>query len=201
MNLKRILLIGNPIQDIEPLFDLLRRNPSIKIFLNDQYNVLQLPTTDPSQPTLSTTDLPQPTLSTTDPPQPPPLEPVYHEVIFSEFMFESDGGAGSLPQWIEVHNSGLSNVNLRGWKLSWKRLQPSLLEVTTTFKKDFIIPSQQSRLIVSTLGRHLGGGNFSDDFCLSAGPSSSCRGAWARRYSKSESSNYPWRFLSQTAKF
>ena len=76
------------------------------------------------------------------------------KVIFSEFMFESDGGAGSLPQWIEVHNSSLSNVNLRGWKLSWKRLQPSLLEVTTTFKEDFIIPSYQSRLIVSTLGRH-----------------------------------------------
>ena len=78
-------------------------------------------------------------------------------------MFESEGGAGSLPQWIEVHNSGLSKVNLRGWKLSWKRLQPSLLEVTTTFKEDFIIPSQQSRLIVSTLGKHTKGSNLSDD--------------------------------------
>ena len=85
------------------------------------------------------------------------------KVIFSEFMFESEGGTGSLPQWIEVHNSSLSNVNLRGWKLSWKRLQPSLLELTTTFKEDFIIPSYQSRLIVSTLGRHSRGINLSDD--------------------------------------
>ena len=49
------------------------------------------------------------------------------------------------------------------WKLQWKRLQPSLLEVTTTFKEDFIIPVQQSRLIVTSLGRHSRGAKFSDD--------------------------------------
>ena len=68
-------------------------------------------------------------------------------------MFEAGGGA-DLPQWIEVYNGSSSKVNLRGWKLSWKRLQPSLLEVTTTFREDFIIPPQQSRLIVTALGRY-----------------------------------------------
>ena len=84
-------------------------------------------------------------------------------VIFSEFMFESVGGEGSLPQWIEVYNNSTSSINLRDWKLQWKRLQPSLLEVTTTFKEDFIIPVQQSRLIVTSLGRHSRGAKFSDD--------------------------------------
>ena len=78
-------------------------------------------------------------------------------------MFESEGGDDSLPQWIEVYNDSKLNVNLRGWKLQWNRLQPSLLEVTTTFKEDFIIPVQQSRLIVTSLGRHSGGGKLLDD--------------------------------------
>ena len=81
-----------------------------------------------------------------------------HRVVFSEFMFESEGGENSLPQWIEVYNNSSSETNLRGWKLQWKRLQPSLLEVATVFKEDFIIPAQQSRLIVTALGRHSGGG-------------------------------------------
>ena len=88
-----------------------------------------------------------------------------HKVVLSEFMFESEGGENSLPQWIEVYNNSSSEINFRGWKLGWKRLQPSLLEVTTTFKQDFIIPAQQSRVIVTALGRHSmgGGGNLSND--------------------------------------
>ena len=86
-----------------------------------------------------------------------------HTVVFSEFMFESAGGENGLPQWIEVYNNSAKEINLRGWKLHWKRLQPSLLEVTTTFKEDFIIPVQQSRLIVTSLGRHSGGGKLLDD--------------------------------------
>ena len=78
------------------------------------------------------------------------------KVIFSEFMFESEGGAGSLPQWIEVYNSSNSEVNLRGWKLQWKSLQPTPVEVTTTFDADFRIPTQQARLIVTALGRYSG---------------------------------------------
>ena len=80
-----------------------------------------------------------------------------HRVVLSEFMFESEGGENSLPQWIELYNNSSSETNLRGWKLVWKRLKPSLLEVTTTFKQDFTIPAQQSRVIVTALGRHSGG--------------------------------------------
>ena len=94
--------------------------------------------------------------------QTPPEEATY-KVVFSEFMFESEGGEDSLPQWIEVYNNTNSEINLKGWKLQWKLPQLSLLEVTTPFKEDFRIPAQQSRLIVSSLGRHSGGGKLSDD--------------------------------------
>ena len=77
-------------------------------------------------------------------------------------MFESASGENSGQQWIEVSNNTDREINLRGWKLRWKRLQPSLLEVTTTFKHDFIIPSQRSRLLVTALGRHSMGGDLSD---------------------------------------
>ena len=90
-------------------------------------------------------------------------EQTTHKVIFSEFMFESVGGEGSLPQWIEVYNNSIKEINLRGWKLHWKRLYPLPFEVTTTFKEDFIIPVQQSRLIVTSLGRHSRGGKLLDD--------------------------------------
>ena len=90
-------------------------------------------------------------------------------VFFSEFMFESEGEETSLPQWIEVYNSSSFTVNLQGWRLQLKRLQPSLLEVTTTFKEDFFIPPQQSKLIVTTLGRRSGSINLSDDFVYPLG--------------------------------
>jgi hypothetical protein len=85
------------------------------------------------------------------------------EIVLSEFMFESVGGEDSLPQWIEVYNNSTKEVNLNGWKLHWKRLQPIPFEVTTTFKEDFIIPVAQSRLIVTSLGRHAGGAKLSED--------------------------------------
>ena len=85
------------------------------------------------------------------------------EIVLSEFMFESVGGEDSLPQWIEVYNNSTKEVNLNGWELHWKRLQPIPFEVTTTFKEDFIIPVAQSRLIVTSLGRHAGGAKLSDD--------------------------------------
>ena len=90
-------------------------------------------------------------------------DPTTHSVVFSEVMFESEGGTNGLPQWIEVYNSSNSEINLRDWKLQWKRLQPSLLEATTTFNGEFIIPAQQSRLIVTALGRHGGGTKLSND--------------------------------------
>ncbi len=107
---------------------------------------------DPSDPS-DPSDQSEPTLS----------DPTSHTVIFSEFMFESKGGENGLPQWIEVYNNSTSNINLRGWKLHWKHLLPIPFEVTTTFKEDFIIPVEQSRLIVTSLGRHSGGGKLSDD--------------------------------------
>ena len=89
-------------------------------------------------------------------------EDVTHKVVFSEFMFESVGASG-LPQWIEVYNNSTKEINLNGWKLHWKRLHPIPFEVTTTFKEDFIIPVAQSRLIVTSLGRHSGGGKLLSD--------------------------------------
>ena len=104
----------------------------------------------PTEDTEDTEDLKQPDLS-------------IHKVVFSEFMFESVGGENGLPQWIEVYNDSTKEINLRGWELHWKRLQPLPFEVTTTFKEDFIIPVEQSRLIVTSLGRHSGGAKLSDD--------------------------------------
>ena len=109
------------------------------------------------------------TSTPTDPTEPiQPTDPTLsdqatHKVVFSEFMFESVGGENGLPQWIEVYNNSTKEINLRGWKLHWKRLYPLPFEVTTTFKEDFIIPVEQSRLIVTSLGRHSGGAKLSDD--------------------------------------
>ena len=85
-----------------------------------------------------------------------------HKVIFSEFMFEVSGGEAALPQWFEVYNNSNATVNLRGWKLQWKSPLPSLIEEEATFNVDFRIPKQQSRLIVTALGRYAGG-NLSKD--------------------------------------
>ena len=97
-----------------------------------------------------------------------PLEPTEpdlssHKVVLSEFMFESGVGETGLPQWIEVYNNSSKEINLRGWKLKWTSLQPTLLDAITTFDQDFRIPAQQARLIVTALDRHSGGGNLSDD--------------------------------------
>ena len=86
-----------------------------------------------------------------------------HRVVISEFMFESEGGNNILPQWIELHNRGDSKINLRDYKLEWRRMQPSFLEVTTIFSEDFIIPAQQCRLIVTAFGRHSDGDNLQND--------------------------------------
>ena len=136
----------------------------------------------------------------TDPTRQTPPDLSTDKVVFSEFMFESEGGENSLPQWIEVYNNSSSETNLRGWKLQWKRLQPSLLEVTTVFKEDFIIPAQQSRLIVTALGRHSGGGGAPLRRSSLSTTRSACGGTYARWYSKSEPPDYSWRVLSQTDK-
>ncbi len=90
-------------------------------------------------------------------------EQTTHKIIFSEFMFEAGVDESGLPQWIEVYNNSSSEVNLSGWKLQWKSLQPSLFDMTFSFDSDFRIPPQQARLIVTALGRHSGSGNLSDN--------------------------------------
>ena len=85
------------------------------------------------------------------------------KIIFSEFMFVAGEDETGLPQWIEVYNDGGAEVNLRGWKLQLKSLEPSSLDVTVLINTDFLIPAQQARVVVTALGRHSGGGNLSDD--------------------------------------
>ena len=114
--------------------------------------------TDPTEPTEQTE-----TTETTETTEQTLSDKSTHTVVFSEFMFESVGGEDRLPQWIEVYNNSAKEINLNGWKLKLKRLQSVSFEVTTTFKEDFIIPVEQSRLIVTSLGRHSGGGKLSDD--------------------------------------
>ena len=107
-------------------------------------------TPDPTAPT------PDPTAPTPDPTAPTPDQSP-HKVILSEFMFESENGVvNGLPQWLEIYNRSTTEINLRGWKLQWKQLKPSPLDVTATFQEDFIIPSQQCRVIVSAYGRYSG---------------------------------------------
>ena len=112
----------------------------------DQTKSVGPKTPDPTQPIRPT----QPDLST-------------HQAVFSEIMFASKDGANRLPQWLEVYNNSAATINLRGWKLQWQQLKPVPLNITATFLQDFIIPSQQCRLIVSDLGRHSGGGNLDND--------------------------------------
>ncbi|MDE0085969.1 MAG: lamin tail domain-containing protein [Candidatus Poribacteria bacterium] len=71
------------------------------------------------------------------------------QIVFSEIMFETAGGLHSLPQWVELYNTTDKDINVSGWQLEWYRREPKLLDVTTTFETDFVIPAKQSRLVVS----------------------------------------------------
>ncbi len=102
-----------------------------------------------------------------------------HQVVLSEFMYETGGVEAELPQWIEVYNNSNTEVNLRGWKLHWnwkrvrsspKRVRSSPLETTVTFDADFRIPPQHAGLIVTALGRRSGGGNLSNDAVYQLAP-------------------------------
>ena len=115
-------------------------------------------TTPPTSTTTPPTSTTTPPTSTTTPTEP---DLSTHKVILSEFMFEAGVSETALPQWIEVYNGTNSTVNLNGWKLQWKSLQPTPVEVTTTIDADFRIPTQQARLIVTALGRYSGGPNLS----------------------------------------
>ena len=97
----------------------------------------------------------------TDDPENVVIPETTEAVIFTEFMFEV-GGEASLPIWIELFNNSTSEVNLRGWKLQWRKVEPVPVEITLTLKENFTIPSQQCRIIVSTFGRHSGGGRLAN---------------------------------------
>ncbi len=92
-----------------------------------------------------------------------PTDQATYKVIFSEFMFVAGEDEIGLPQWIEVYNNSGTEVNLRGWKLQLKSLEPSPLDMTVTVDADFLIPAQQARVIVTALGRHSEAGNLSND--------------------------------------
>ena len=85
------------------------------------------------------------------------------QIILSEFMFESTGGLNSLPQWIELYNTTNTDINVRGWQLEWYRREPKLLDVTTTFQSDFIVPAKQARIISSMSARNSGERELDND--------------------------------------
>ena len=109
---------------------------------------------------------PQPTPPQPSPPEPTPVEPprtlsklsAPGHISFSELMLTSEGGARSLPQWIELYNnSNTTPVNLWGWTLeieahdadgSYRRGVISL--------EDLPIPPNQTALIVTWTGRNSG---------------------------------------------
>ena len=169
INLNRIVLFPDSFEDITLTI------PRAALSAAGTYNVAVTATSE-NDPTVTTTLTTKTTVTgdtvpgdTSTPINPTnPIEPTgpdvsTHQVVLSEFMFEAGGGETDLPQWIEVYNNSSSVVNLSGWKLHWKSLKPSLLELTFTFDGDFRIPPQQARLIVTAVGRHSGGGNLSDD--------------------------------------
>ena len=144
-NLNTLDIYGNPIKDIQPLFTLLEKNPNIKIYLEGQ-DILFDENTQYVPPVDDDTQLPPERLP---PPIPITMLPS-QSVVFSEFMFESEGDLHSKPQWIEVHNTTENSINLKGYTLHFKRLVPKKIDVSVQIQTDFIIPQQQSRLIATT---------------------------------------------------
>ncbi len=50
-----------------------------------------------------------------------PVDGTLHQIVFSEFLFQSINELHSMPQWIEIYNISTVDVNLRGWQLQLKR--------------------------------------------------------------------------------
>ncbi len=98
----------------------------------------------------------------TDDPENVVIPETTESVILTEFMFEVGGEEAGLPQWIELFNNSTDEVNLRGWKLQWRKVRPVPMEITLTLKEDFVIPSQQCRIVVSAFDRHSGGGRLAN---------------------------------------
>ncbi len=88
------------------------------------------------------------------------------EVAISEIMFSAGSGRRSLPQWIELYNSSLTQgVNLNGWQLEIQNARDENLDArqnaTITLGAVTIAPNQ-TILIVSTSGSNSGRDHFPD---------------------------------------
>ncbi len=88
------------------------------------------------------------------------------EVAISEIMFSAGSGRRSLPQWIELYNSSLTQgVNLNGWQLEIQNARDENLDArqnaTITLGAVTIAPNQ-TVLIVSTSGSNSGRDHFPD---------------------------------------
>ncbi len=86
------------------------------------------------------------------------------EVAISEIMFSAGSGRRSLPQWIELYNSSLTQgVNLNGWQLEIQNARDENLDArqnaTITLGAVTIAPNQ-TVLIVSTSGSNSGRDHF-----------------------------------------
>jgi hypothetical protein len=67
---------------------------------------------------------------------------VYAEVMISEIMYNPDG-SDTGREWIEVYNSGSSDVNIQSWKLREENSNHAI----ASFQGDYIIPSQGFMII------------------------------------------------------
>ncbi len=88
------------------------------------------------------------------------------EVAISEIMFSAGSGRRSLPQWIELYNSSLTQgVNLNGWQLEIQNARHENLDArqnaTITLGAVTLAPNQ-TVLIVSTGGSNSGRDHFPD---------------------------------------
>ncbi len=88
------------------------------------------------------------------------------DIAISEIMFSAGSGKRSLPQWIELYNSSLTQgVNLNGWKLEIQNARHEDLDArqnaTLTLGAVTIAPNQ-TVLIVSTSGSNSGKDHFPD---------------------------------------
>ncbi len=86
------------------------------------------------------------------------------EVAISEIMFSAGSGRRSLPQWIELYNSSLTQgVNLNGWQLEIQNARDENLDArqnaTITLGSVTIAPNQ-TVLIVATSGSNSGRDHF-----------------------------------------
>ncbi len=86
------------------------------------------------------------------------------EVAISEIMFSAGSGRRSLPQWIELYNSSLTQgVNLNGWQLEIQNARDENLDArqnaTITLGAVTLAPNQ-TVLIVSTSGSNSGRDHF-----------------------------------------